>query len=240
MSTWSQMCGDCYGREWMSKGFTKLSDGLYGYMDTKTDEHSVVYLIVGTERAVLFDAGTGLDDVSVMVAAITSLPVTVLLSHWHHDHVGSAHLFDDVTAWHSPATEALRSKGIDREAMAKLSGSGYADQVGAVPPLTRLQLIDQERKIELGTMSINVLHTPGHTMDSVCLYVPEKRWLFTGDTLYDGPLYVGLPDSSVSAYRASLKRLMKLDVSRLFPGHNGFLCPIRKLHGAYQWLDEVE
>ena len=224
----------------MINGFVQLADGLYGYLESRTTECSAVYLLVGTAHAILFDAGTGLDDVHGMVLAITELPVTVVLSHWHHDHVGLAHAFSDVMAWQSIATKMLRSIGIATSTIGELSGHAYAERVGVVAPIPQLVLIDHEQVIDIGGMTVQILHTPGHTLDSLCLYVPEKQWLFTGDTAYDGPLYAGLADSSRAAYLKSLERLMTLSIKRVLPGHNGLSCDVSILNKAHQQLDEVK
>jgi glyoxylase-like metal-dependent hydrolase (beta-lactamase superfamily II) len=65
-----------------------------------------------------------------------------------------------------------------------------------------------------------VVHTPGHESGHCCLYEPERRWLFTGDTvLSTGSTIVAPPDGDMAAYLASLRRLRALDVAVIFPGH---------------------
>jgi glyoxylase-like metal-dependent hydrolase (beta-lactamase superfamily II) len=223
----------------MSK-FVQIAEGLYGFMETTTSERSATYLLVGSSRAVLFDAGTGLDNIRSMVAQITDLPITVILSHWHHDHVGGAHGFDDVIAWQSPATKQLQQVGISNEVVSELSGKNYAGLVGSVAPLPRLRLMNSTQRIDLGGLVVDVIHTPGHTEDSLCLSVAQHGWLFTGDTLYDGPLYLGSVDSSIGDYRHSIGRLLNLPVRRVFPGHNNLEIDPEFLSSVHNQLNEVK
>ncbi|HWQ10784.1 MAG TPA: MBL fold metallo-hydrolase, partial [Holophaga sp.] len=76
-----------------------------------------------------------------------------------------------------------------------------------------------------------VIHTPGHSDDSICLFCPETRDLFTGDTLYR------ISDQSgryPACYLHSLERLRALGARKVYPGHGE---PI--LEGVDAFIDEV-
>lgn len=68
--------------------------------------HVNSYLILGSQRAVLFDTGMGIENIRTRVEAITDLPVLVVNSHYHFDHVGGNHLFDDI-AIHADGADQL-------------------------------------------------------------------------------------------------------------------------------------
>lgn len=76
--------------------------------------------------------------------------------------------------------------------------------------------------IELGGRSLEVLLTPGHAPDSLCLLDRDRQLLFTGDTFYPAPLYTHIAGADVGEYRASAHRLAALAplVRHLLPGHN--------------------
>ena len=76
--------------------------------------------------------------------------------------------------------------------------------------------------IDLGDRKLEVLHTPGHSSDSMCLLDKNARLLWTGDTFYTGAIYVHLPDSDLDAFIRSYERMITLFplYERLMPSHN--------------------
>jgi len=82
----------------------KLNDDLYAITEPFQWQEVISYLIIGKEKALLFDSGNGLGDIRAIVDQITVLPVTVLASHSHIDHVGGHWQFDTVLAPDTPYT----------------------------------------------------------------------------------------------------------------------------------------
>ena len=78
-------------------------------------------------------------------------------------------------------------------------------------------------QIELGDRSLTVLHTPGHTPDSICLLEERTGILFAGDMISTGPMYAHMPGSSVDEFAASARRLAELkdEVTLVLVGHFG-------------------
>jgi glyoxylase-like metal-dependent hydrolase (beta-lactamase superfamily II) len=78
---------------------------------------------------------------------------------------------------------------------------------------------------ELGNLEIKIIHTPGHTEDSICIYVGDA--VFTGDTLFVGKVGgTGLGADARTEYNSLHKKLLLLpDVTRVFPGHNYGVAP---------------
>jgi glyoxylase-like metal-dependent hydrolase (beta-lactamase superfamily II) len=141
-------------------------------------------LLVGTDRALLIDSGTGDVDVRDAVDAALEgedLDLVVAHTHSHRDHVGGDARFVDrprtTIVGHDPAG-VWRAFGIDDAG------------VGA---------------IDLGDRPIDVLGIPGHEAAHVAFYDRSTELLLTGDTLYPGRLYV----RDWSAYLASIDRLVR-------------------------------
>ena len=69
--------------------------------------------------------------------------------------------------------------------------------------------------------SLRVIHTPGHTPGGICLYDPEAKLLFSGDTVFTGGSFgrYDFPGGDRKALGASIERLAALDVEGLYPGH---------------------
>jgi hydroxyacylglutathione hydrolase len=165
------------------------------------------YLIVGTQRAILFDGGTGVRDIVPVVRSLTSLPVTVVASHLHFDHVGALGRLDRTAMLDDPS---LRRRAIESElALNRYEFLGFADRL---PP--KSFLVDEwwaaDTMIDLGGRVLRLLATPGHTPTSVSLYEASRHRLFAGDFLYPGELYGFLPGASRHAYLATSQRLLTL------------------------------
>jgi glyoxylase-like metal-dependent hydrolase (beta-lactamase superfamily II) len=207
-----------------------VAPGVFAIYEPSQWEEVISYLVVGDERALLFDSGIGVGSMAALIAELTELPVTLVNSHSHYDHVGGNHEFDGVRAWVNDYSRP-RAAGAPHEDVAEFVSPAWVRE--PLPPGSRRDdyrirgwryagtLADGE-VIALGNRALRVLHTPGHSPDSICLLDEANGLLFTGDTFYPAPLYAHLPGSDFDAYRATAARLAPLAgrVSRLFPGHN--------------------
>lgn len=149
-------------------------------------EKPFLYLIVGSERALLVDTGAGASDAAAQVMKLAgSKPLTVAHSHAHGDHTAGDKGFaglPNVTL--VPAT-----------AEAQAAAFGIREFAGA---------------IELGGRIVDVIHIPGHQPAHLAYYDPATGILLTGDHLYPGRLYV----SDFAAYEASTRRLVEFTATR--------------------------
>jgi hydroxyacylglutathione hydrolase len=176
------------------------------------------YLIVGTKRAVLFDAGTGNRDIVPVVRSLTSLPVTVIPSHLHFDHVGALGRFDHTALVDLKSLRARADEGT--LALERYEFLGFADGL----PAKRFAVDEwwlPGTDIDLGGRRLKVLHTPGHTPTSASLYDAERHWLFAGDLIYPGKLYAFLPGASRRAYLETTRRLLQIidPTTRIYTAH---------------------
>lgn len=193
-------------------------------------EEAIAYLIVGRERALLFDTLMGIGDLRSVVRQLTDLPVIVVNSHSHYDHVGDNHRFDTVLAPDSDYTRS-NARGLDNEQALRFVPEGSIWK--PTPPEFDLATWNVEPwdvdgyladgdTIDLGGRSLEVLLTPGHAPDALCLLDRENGLLFTGDTYYRGPLFAHLPGSDLDLYAATAARLAALrgEVRLVMPAHN--------------------
>lgn len=140
-------------------------------------------LLTGSQRALLVDTGYGLEDVAAFVGALTDLPVTVLLTHHHHDHALGARWFPE--AWMFAEDQAdwplYTGKAQRHLVLAAAQGKGLAaegDFLAAEIPMPRSLA---EGPVDLGGLTAEVIRCPGHTPGSAVVWVPERRLLLTGD-----------------------------------------------------------
>ena len=208
----------------------QIFDGVFAIYEPGQFEEIISYLILGTERAMLFDTGIGVGNIRAVVESLTSLPVTVLNSHSHYDHVGGNHQFETILATNTEYTKKNAAGRAHRE-VAEFVGNGWvwkpfpdgfdpASYRGA--PFVISREIDDGEIIELGGRRLEILLTPGHAPDSLCLLDRDNRLLFMGDTFYPASLYAHLGGSSFAEYQRSANRLADLQdqVDHLLPAHN--------------------
>lgn len=173
--------------------------------------------LVGARQPILIDTGAGVPD---YVPLLTTFVKTerlggiprALLTHRHRDHMGGV---PDVR------------RAYPRIPVGKLVVN---DPNLPVPmePLADGVVIRGEG------VTLHALHTPGHASDHLCYYLEEERALFTGDLILGGSTTVIPPDDGdLEQYLASLRRLLGLDVQRIYPGHGPVLEPARPVIEEY-------
>jgi glyoxylase-like metal-dependent hydrolase (beta-lactamase superfamily II) len=181
----------------------KLDRQTYAISEPKFWQENVSYLLLGTQQALLFDTGPGIYSIKAVVRSITTLPVLVIPSHLHLDHIGDLHEFDDVRLLDTPA---LRAQVHDGYLVEPPEQSLLLDS----KPYRVNGWIADGQTIELGGRAIRLLSTPGHTPDSVSLIDASHKRMFTGDIVNRMVTLVDVPGSDVNAMAASLRRLLEL------------------------------
>lgn len=196
----------------------RIDDGLFAITEPFQWQEVINYLIVGADKALLFDSGNGMGDIKAIVDQITALPVTVLASHSHIDHVGGHWQFQTILAPDTAYTND-RSKGRDnafvREeasaiALCKGLPEGVTEDNHHTKPFLPTGRVKDGSLIELGGVTLEVLSIPGHTPDSIALLDRASGRLFTGDSYYKGPIWLYSAETDLAAYRTSIARLAAL------------------------------
>ncbi len=184
-----------------------LGDATFAIGEPRYYQQNYSYLIVGQQRAVLFDAGSGTRDVSRVVAGLTHLPITLIVSHLHFDHLGGSVPFEHVAMIDLPQTRADASGASFQPG--RYEYLGMFD--GRPAPTLRVgEWLTPGTDIDIGGRTLRILSTPGHTPESVALFDATKRRLFVGDFMYPTTLYAHLPGASLSAYQASARSLLAM------------------------------
>ncbi|MGI6175978.1 MAG: MBL fold metallo-hydrolase [Christensenellales bacterium] len=207
-------------------------------------------IVVQDEQSFLIDTGFGsdivqaeksLEDADVLPKQLTG----IINTHYHSDHVGGNHYLQQ--KYHLPIA-AYRWEGeminqCDREACA----SHYLDQ--PVEQYTVQQLLKDGQEIVTGHSTLQVLHTPGHTLGHIALYEPKQQILICGDLFHYNDIgWLNIFREGVNSLGrsyASLEKLAKLPVQKAYPGHGRTIDePLKVIDQARarleKWMDAPE
>ena len=190
----------------------------------------ISYLIVGADTAVLFDTGNGIGNIKSIVGRLTDKPVRVLNSHSHFDHIGGNYQFDEILSVstefslsriHGLQSDEL-SMEVSPEALCKSLPVGVTEENHRTRPFSISRKIADGDVLDIGGRKLEVIQVPGHTDDAIVLLDRDAGFLWSGDSFYEGPIWLFFPETDLVAYQKSVARLASLapSLKAVFPAHN--------------------
>jgi hydroxyacylglutathione hydrolase len=159
-----------------------------------------LYLVEGTNKAVLIDAGTKIADLDKIVASIINKPVMLVATHVHPDHTGSAiDYFPEI--YLNPADTVLIP-----QMMPNYKG--------------KVKFLKDREIIDLGDRNLEVVFTPAHTPGSTTFIDKNAGYGFSGDSFGSGNLLLGTDFSTLISTCEKTGKIMKeYGIKYLYPGH---------------------
>lgn len=205
-----------------------------------------IWHVRGRDRDLMVDTGLGVQSLREFARDIVDKPVTAVATHVHIDHIGCHHEFDECLVHEceyaglvDPSrNSSLAGVTFDPNDIATLlipPIDGYAlsgPMITALPhagydleqfqtrPATNATSIAEGYVIDLGNRALEVMHLPGHSPGSIGLWEAQTSTLFSGDTIYDGPLIDSLHHSDIESYIHTFERLLELPVEVVHAGHD--------------------
>jgi hydroxyacylglutathione hydrolase len=169
-----------------------------------------------TREGIVIDPGDDIDDVLAMVGKHNLQVKQIVITHAHIDHVGGAMKL-------RAATGAPILLNQNDHALLKMLDVQAAWIGVATPGNVEIDhSIGENDKVGAGSLSADIIHTPGHTEGSISLYFPLEKKLIAGDTLFAGSIgRTDLPGGSYKKIITSLhEKLLRLpDDTVVVPGH---------------------
>jgi glyoxylase-like metal-dependent hydrolase (beta-lactamase superfamily II) len=186
-----------------------------------------IWHVRGRDKGMLVDSGMGVVSLREHVAQVTEKPSIAVASHTHFDHIGCHHEFeermvhiDESNILESPTREnTLAEPYVEDSIFTKLPPYPYISTEYAVKAAPATRLLEDGDVIDLGDRHFTVMHTPGHSPGGIMLYEKSTQILFSGDTVYDGPLIVDAYHSDLPDFVDSMKRILDLSVRVVHGGH---------------------
>jgi len=199
----------------------KLDSDLYAYPWVSMQENNCNSYLIGGDVPVLIDPGhqhlvknlinqmekdkNRFEDIRLIFA-----------THVHPDHFEATQTF--------ARAGVLLALHPEEEKFMKEAGGEFYRGFGMEMPEIKVDFFLKEGELKLGTKTLQVLHTPGHSPGSISLYWPEKKALFTGDVVFAmGVGRTDFPGGDGNLLRDSIERLARLDAEWVLSGHGEVL-----------------
>jgi len=190
-----------------------------------------IWHVRGRDRDLLIDSGMGVVSLRQQVSLLSGRPILAVASHTHFDHIGAHHEFAE-RAVHRAEADILAQPTRDRTLADKyVRDAADGDMFTRLPPMPyrsdaygikeapATRLLADGDTIDLGDRLFRILHLPGHSPGGIALWEAATGILFSGDTVYDGPLIDDAYHSDIDDYVRSMERLRALPVRVVHGGH---------------------
>ncbi len=193
---------------------------------------SFSYLITGSNKALLFDTGCGVDDIKTTVDGITDLPLLVIASHGHFDHVGGSRFFSKVylSSKDRNILEIYDERLLARwyKEMREINGSdGSLERTGVEASFGNalwMQIADLDFcEFDLGDIHGEIMELPGHSSGSVGVLIPELKLLLAGDALSPVMCLIFKNHGTVAEELETVRKALRMEFDHFLTGHSGKL-----------------
>ncbi|EFR31269.1 MBL fold metallo-hydrolase [Eremococcus coleocola] len=205
-----------------------------------------VYVFEGRDRALVLDTGWGYGDLKSVIDSVTTKPYDVIISHAHSDHYGGASQFNEVymslpdkNGYLNRLKNDIRPR-IMRNALKK-DNFPVHNPLFVDPIPKAIKYYSNGHIFDLGGLSLQALHLPGHTLGEMVFLIPERRLLFTGDACTDNTMIYFDHSAPLSAFRESLLNILKIkeQYDTVLLSHAPYQIDKEIVDSNYYWVEEI-
>lgn len=213
----------------------KLTDGVYAYPWTNMMENNCnTYVLQGPDGLILIDPGLK-RYVPDTIAAIKKDGLNpddiklVICTHCHPDHVDGVAYFTDKkipVTWHTDEDAFLNSIGKDFFRMFGLEQPGF-----------KAKSLCVEGDLPAAGLTLKIIHAPGHSPGSICIYWPEKQVMVTGDVVFSNSIgRTDFPGGNGGILKKSIDRIAGFPAEFVLPGHNEAVAGAEAVKRNYDYI----
>ncbi|MFK4341070.1 MULTISPECIES: MBL fold metallo-hydrolase [unclassified Paenibacillus] len=195
------------------------------------------YLLVGNEKALLFDTAYGYENIKGIIESITNLPLIVVNSHGDPDHALGNCWFNEVYIHELDLGKLFRNDNPDMKQMAldyrfkKMPElMGHIDQNAYLKTTvkhTNYKFVKEGDTFDLGDKVLEIIHLPGHSYGCIALLDSDNKDLFSGDMVTRHNIWYFLPSDEQAPFSMAVDSYLKLkarinEIENIFPAHGPF------------------
>ncbi|MFW9941903.1 MAG: MBL fold metallo-hydrolase [Candidatus Thorarchaeota archaeon] len=202
-----------------------------------------LFLLIGSHSALLIDTGCGIFPLKpILNELIKDELLLVLNTHSHFDHIGGNYEFDKIFIHTEELNSISKPKDISflRDSPFEIV-KRYESRNYLIPPANNIESIKDDATIDLGGLSVRIIHTPGHSTGSISI-LTNKDELFTGDTAHYGTMYISTNDLTI--HLSSIKKLLDLFQEnkhiKIYPSHEEFAVGKELLEDLSKGLNNID
>ena len=229
----------------------RLPGNVYALLEYRQSEQVISFLIPGETSALLWDTGLGIGDIRACAEALTDLPITVLNSHNHPDHIGGNAQFERVMCYHNDSAVERLTQGYTHE---ELEGfiipeeiveppADFPGDTFFIPGKAPTATVEDGQVIDIGNRKLEVMYTPGHDDSCITLVDAQNGLVFVGDTWYPGWLYAFDDDASMTDYLESMRKIENVirenDIQWVYCSHDAILPGTDMFFETTAFLEDV-
>lgn len=196
----------------------KLTDGVYAYPWTNMMENNCNTYVFKGDGLILIDPGLKRYVPDMLTAmkkdGLNSDDISVVMNtHSHPDHLdGNAYFM---------ASKAKMTMHEEEEKFLKQIGGEFFRMFGLEPPQYRLDFYAGDGTMTVAGIPLQIIHAPGHSPGSICIYWQEKKTMATGDVVFSGSIgRTDFPGGSSGTLKKSIEKISVIPCDYLLPGHN--------------------
>jgi glyoxylase-like metal-dependent hydrolase (beta-lactamase superfamily II) len=209
-----RVAGQAFGPEpnWVDDGAMELGVCSYALVD-------------GTD-ALVYDTHVSVPHAAAVRAAVEALGatrITVVLSHWHLDHIAGTEAFSDCDIVANALTASLLA-----EHRAAIEDGSHGGPPAISPLVVPTTTFEGSTRLEVGRLGVDLVQFDIHSADATVLHVPSEGLLLAGDTLEDTITYVSEPEG-LATHLVELERMRGLGGDRIYPNHGS----VEAIGGGY-------
>lgn len=223
-----------------------IDEDTFAISEYKHWEETHCYLLIGLNQCLLIDTGLGVGNIRKVIEKLTDLPLDVVTTHVHWDHIGGHQYFQNIAVHEAEEVWLSTQFPISLESVKINLTKGdcvfpsYFDlsQYKIYQGSPSVILHDNDM-INLGNRLVKVIHTPGHSPGHICLYEEQRGYLYTGDLIYEGTLDAFYPTTNPYEFMQSVKKVRKLSITKLLPAHHNLKIEIDLIEQIDNSFSEV-